>query len=132
MRVQTASRAFRIAIRIAVAVMAIAAFAGPSESTVPRAQAVTPAADGQFHVVGNSIVGPDGEPFVPRGVNKGGLEWSRTGYDMGSWNFARMKSWGVNFVRLPLNESYWLPSMCNYDPMYAVRVDAIVATAEAL
>ena len=84
------------------------------------------------HVVGTGIVGPDGLPFVPRGVNKGGLEWRSDGYDIAWWNFLRMKGWGANFVRVPLSPHFWLPSMCTYDPAYVARVDQIVAWAEAL
>ena len=90
------------------------------------------AADGQFHVVGTSIEGPDGLPFVPRGVNKSGLEWTPKGYDLSSATFEGMKSWGANFVRVPLNDSYWLSSMCTYDADYASRVDQVVQWAESL
>ena len=138
MRLPPVFRFRRVATGAAIAVIAATAFAYSSQSptTAPLALASTAApvavGDGQFHVVGTSIVDPAGNPFVPRGVNKAGLEASAKGYDVGWWNFSRMKDWGANVVRIPLNDSYWLPSMCSYDSTYAARVDSIVQWAESL
>lgn len=92
----------------------------------------TGAGDGRFHVVGRSIIGPDGAEFEPRGVNKSGLEWRSDGYDLAWWSFVRMKGWGVNVVRLPLSPHFGLPSMCTFDAAYMARVDQVVAWTEAL
>jgi len=85
-----------------------------------------------FNVVGTRIIAPDGSVFVPRGVNKGGLEWLRKGYDEDFLNYERMKSWGANFVRIPLSPAFALPRMCSYDKNYMARVDRIVSWAEQL
>jgi hypothetical protein len=62
----------------------------------------------------------------------GGLEWSPTGYDVAKWNFQRMQSWGVNFVRVALSDTYWLKAMCTYDSKYQSRVDNIVRWGQQL
>ncbi len=87
---------------------------------------------GKFKVVGTQIIGPDGKVFVPRGVNKGGLEYSPVGYDESFWNYQRMKSWGANVVRVPVSNAFWLKRMCTYNADYMKRVDKIVNWAEQL
>ena len=64
---------------------------------------------------------PDGSVFVPRGVNKGGLEYWSWGYDEAFWNYQQMKSWGANFVRIPLSPAFALTRMCTYDKKYMTR-----------
>jgi hypothetical protein len=116
----------RIAV-LGVALAALFVFAAPTEgSPLPST------GDGSFHVARGRIIGPDGNEFVPRGVNKSGLEYSPYGYDIGAWNFQRMKSWGVNFVRVPLNDAFWLARMCSYNHSYQSRVDRIVSWAREL
>lgn len=85
-----------------------------------------------FSVVGTKIIAPDGSTFVPRGVNKGGLEYWSWGYDEAFWNYQHMKSWGANFVRIPLSPAFAMPRMCTYDRHYMTRVDRIVKWAEQL
>jgi hypothetical protein len=41
-------------------------------------------------------------------------------------DYEAMRLWGVTMVRLPLGQQYWLPSMCEYDPGYAARIDQAV------
>jgi len=115
---------------VAIAMLLAGQAASGRFALISTAESVT--ADGKFHVVGTSIIGPDGQPFTPRGVNKNSLEITATGWEMKYWYFQRMKSWGVNFVRLPLSSSFWLPSMCTYDPNYAARVDWIVNAAASM
>ncbi|MEY2425350.1 MAG: endoglucanase [Actinomycetota bacterium] len=85
-----------------------------------------------FSVRGTQIFAPDGSVFVPRGVNKGGLEYQPWGYDEAFWNYQQMKSWGANFVRIPLSPAFALTRMCTYDKNYMARVDRIVRWAEQL
>ncbi|MEY2471892.1 MAG: endoglucanase [Actinomycetota bacterium] len=87
---------------------------------------------GKFTVNGTRILGPDGKLFMPRGVNKNGLEWTKKGYEEGFWNYQRMKSWGANVVRVPLSPAFALARMCTYDKNYMGRVDKIVRWAEQL
>src|SRR5688500_2034279 len=47
-------------------------------------------------------------------------------------DFAVMKSWSANTVRIPLNQSYWVQrSTRNYDPTYRQRVIDTVQKARA-
>jgi endoglucanase len=91
----------------------------------------SPVGDGAFHTLGNRIIGPDGQVFIPRGVNKGSLEGSSTGWDLRWWEFVSMRGWGANMVRIPLSAAFWLPTSCAYDPEYAARVDEVVSWAES-
>ena len=116
------------ALLIALTVLVLLALVTPS-SALPITRKT---GDGKFHVVGPNIIGPNGGVFTPRGVNLGGLEWSPKGYDLGFWNFRRMKEWGANFVRVAIADNFWLKSMCTYDKSYAAKVDDIVRWAEAL
>ena len=87
---------------------------------------------GKFTVSGIRIVGPDGKTFTPRGVNKGGLEWLKKGYDETFWNYQRIKSWGANVIRIPVSPAFGLKRMCTYDKDYLKRVDRIVRWGEQL
>ncbi|HUR76472.1 MAG TPA: glycoside hydrolase family 5 protein [Acidimicrobiales bacterium] len=87
---------------------------------------------GKFRVEGTRIVGPDGRTFVPRGVNKGGLEYFKKGYDETFWNYQRIKSWGANVIRIPLSPAFGLKRMCSFDKDYMKRVDRIVNWGEQL
>jgi hypothetical protein len=81
---------------------------------------------GKYTVSGRNIIGPDGKIFTPRGVNKGGLEWSKAGYDENFWNYQKAKNWGANVIRIPLSPAFALARMCSYDANYMKRVDKIV------
>ena len=74
-------------------------------------------------VSGNKLIDAQGSEVQLRGVNVSGLEsvaifgWSpsnpwgaQTGTDTPDWNV--MKTWGINVVRLPLNEASWLGLTC--------------------
>lgn len=112
------------------------ATSAPTPKAAPASAVTTtvtaPLGDGAFHTRGNRIVGPDGRPFIPRGVNKGSLEGSSTGWDLRWWEFVSMRGWGANMVRIPLSAAFWLPTSCAYDPGYAARVDEVVSWAESL
>jgi endoglucanase len=76
-----------------------------------------------MHACGNHFVDGAGNPVQLRGVNVSGLEsvaifgwdpsnpWgSQTGTPTPDWKL--IKTWGVNIVRLPLNEASWLGLTC--------------------
>jgi endoglucanase len=83
-----------------------------------------------FAVRGNRIYGPDGRPFLVRGVDRPSLEWTAAGEHLSLQDFQRMRSWGANTVRIPLNQDFWLSTSCAYAPGYAARVRQAVAWAE--
>ncbi|HET9896474.1 MAG TPA: cellulase family glycosylhydrolase [Streptosporangiaceae bacterium] len=67
----------------------------------------------QLHVSGNKLLNASGQQVILRGVNRSGAEYScvnGTGIFDGEMDQAAidaMKSWGVNAVRMPLNEACW-------------------------
>jgi endoglucanase len=67
----------------------------------------------QLHVSGNRLVNTNGSPFVLHGVDRSGTEYqcvAGNGIFAGPSDQASitaMKSWGINAVRLPLNEACW-------------------------
>jgi len=76
----------------------------------------TPANNGpaaQLHVSGNKLLNASGQQVILRGINRSGAEYScvnGTGIFDGEMDQAAinaMKSWGVNAVRMPLNEACW-------------------------
>ncbi len=46
-------------------------------------------------------------------------------------DFAAMRAWGANTVRLELAQYYWVPTAKSYDPGYAARVERVVGQARA-
>jgi hypothetical protein len=99
-----------------------AATGAPGARVVPVA---APPNAGQLSikVSGNQFVDARGQPVQLRGVNVAGLEsnaifgWTpdnpwggQTGTPTPDWNV--IKSWGVNAVRIPLNEASWLGLTC--------------------
>jgi endoglucanase len=67
----------------------------------------------QLHVSGNKLLNASGQQVILRGVNRSGAEYScvnGTGIFDGEMDQAAinaMKSWGINAVRMPLNEACW-------------------------
>lgn len=77
----------------------------------------------ELHVSGNHLVDAGGETIQLRGVNVSGLEFvAAQGWSPGNpWggatgdptpNWAVMKTWRINVVRIPLNEASWLGGKC--------------------
>jgi len=67
-----------------------------------------------LHVSGNGLFTADGRRVVLRGVNRAGGEYACV-QGQGIWDgpmdqasIKAMKSWGVNAVRVPLNEACWI------------------------
>jgi endoglucanase len=67
----------------------------------------------QLHVAGKELVNGSGRRIVLHGVDRSGGEWAcinGTGIwdgPMGQASVTAIKSWGVNAVRVPLNEACW-------------------------
>lgn len=96
--------------------------AGASADVLPT-QAVCAAEDDQplpgthpvgIHVEGNRLVDASGAPIFLRGVNRSGSEYrciQAGGFFDGACDepsVRAMKTWNINAVRVPLNESCWL------------------------
>jgi endoglucanase len=67
----------------------------------------------QLHVSGNKLLNSAGQPVILRGVDRSGTEYAcvqGNGIFDGEVDQAAvsaMKSWGINAVRVPLNEACW-------------------------
>src|SRR5947209_15990196 len=69
-----------------------------------------------LHVVGNQIMDGSGHVFVPHGVDRMGTEYAcraagaNVDFDgpVDQASVSAMLTWGVNSVRVPLNEDCWL------------------------
>jgi endoglucanase len=99
------------------------ASASPSAST--SATPTTPAGSApELHVSGNRLVDADGQTITLHGVNRSGAEFAcvqGTGIFDGPVDQASvsaMASWGINAVRVPLNEDCWL-GLSDVDAAYA-------------
>jgi endoglucanase len=113
-----AGRAWRGVVLGAAVACAVAACS--SSSTVSMGPA-SPAGPGQhrrdaaprLHVAGNRLVNSHGRPVLLHGVNRSGTEFLCVqGHGIfdgpsGQASISAMKSWGINAVRVPLNEACW-------------------------
>ncbi|HLY49658.1 MAG TPA: cellulase family glycosylhydrolase [Solirubrobacteraceae bacterium] len=67
-----------------------------------------------LHVVGDRLIGDNGQPVALHGVNRSGTEyaciqgWGMFDGPNDAASVRAMASWHVNFVRVPLNEDCWL------------------------
>jgi endoglucanase len=87
-------------------------------------------APGGYYVNGNSLCTPDGRPHLIHGVDRPSLEWSATGDRISPSDFAMMKSWNANTVRIAMNQDFWLSDSPTHDPGYQDRIARTVTWAE--
>ncbi|CAN5692519.1 hypothetical protein BH20ACT2_BH20ACT2_17010 [soil metagenome] len=116
--------------------------AGPGDGTyrpgdgVSRAQMATflfrgfgggqppPPASGRVRVVGNQLIGASGAPLQLQGVNRQSTEYAcffGYGFANGPLDLASVQSmatWGINAVRVPMNEDCWLGTKAGLDPQW--------------
>jgi hypothetical protein len=80
-----------------------------SRSETARAQSIN-----GLHVVGNQLATASGTPVILRGADHSGSEyacaqgWGIFDGPVDQASITAMKSWGINAVRIPLNEDCWL------------------------
>jgi hypothetical protein len=92
-----------VALVLALALALITSCAGCRDTDYPG-----------LHVVDNQLVDRDGEPVRLLGVNRSGAEYACVGghgFFAGPTDrraVAAMTAWGINAVRVPLNEHCWL------------------------
>ncbi len=90
---------------------------GGGTSTPPAGGGTTAPGSGgapQLHVSGNNLVDASGHTVLLHGVDRSGGEFACVQHN-GMWDgpmdaasVAAIKAWGVNAVRVPLNEACWL------------------------
>ncbi|HEX2095168.1 MAG TPA: cellulase family glycosylhydrolase [Longimicrobiaceae bacterium] len=94
-------------------------------------------APGGYAVVGNQIISiATCKPFRFVGVSRPALSFSPDGGRMGidtaaAADFARIRGWKANTVRIELAQYYWVNTSRHHDPGYASRVDRVVKAARA-
>jgi endoglucanase len=83
-----------------------------SALTVTVTASATNGSAAQLHVAGNKLVNSTGSQVVLHGVDRSGTEYECRGHaffdgpnDQAS--ITAMKGWGINAVRVPLNEACW-------------------------
>ncbi len=126
--------------------VALTKVSGAATLGAPNAATVTITPDAStsalsVSVSGNELIDAQGNGIQLRGVNVSGLEGPSFGND--PWrgqkpNFAAMKTWGINVVRLPLAESNWL-GLCSITlntgvtpAVYQAAIQAAASEANAL
>lgn len=96
-----------------------------------------PFAPGGFFTAGNQILSAEScEPVRFVGVSHPALAFNADGGRLGNADsaavdFARIREWGANTVRLELAQHFWVPGARFYDPRYEVRVERAVRAARA-
>lgn len=61
-----------------------------------------------YSVTGNKILDPNGNQVLLRGVDRPSFEWSQTGEQASANDYALMRGWGSNVVRISTNQDFWL------------------------
>lgn len=82
--------------------------------------------DTKLHVEGNHFT-ENGKKVILRGASRWSLEFSCGDGHFAPSDFKAMKSWGMNIVRIPFNENYFLnPNLCptNYQETLFNAVEA--------
>ncbi len=94
---------------------------------------------GPYRVSGNLILDSTSKPVYLHGVDWPSLDWSCTGQwadasqnGVNPAEFQQMATqWGVNAVRIPVNEGYWLSNSGYYCPSYRTTVASVIAQVES-
>src|SRR5580658_2001135 len=82
----------------------------PQDSTAPQSSADTAP---RLHVSGNKLLDASGKRVILHGVDRSGGEYACVQGQsiwigpMNQASVTAMKSWGINAVRIPLNEACW-------------------------
>lgn len=95
-----------------------------------------PAAPNGYAVAGNRIVEvADCEPHRFVGVSRPSLAYApndeRLAGPSAAADFALIRGWGANTVRIEVSQNFWVPTARWYDPEYPGRVDRAVKAARA-
>ncbi len=84
-----------------------------------------------YTTIGNAIYDSTGALRIFHGVNRPSLEWRPDGLAFSPADYALMRAWNVDLVRIPLNQDFWLKGAKQYDASYEATVDRNVRWALA-
>jgi hypothetical protein len=78
-------------------------------------------------VKGTSIVNDKGKTIILKGMVRPSLEWNKQGEYLSEADILAMKKWGINTIRLDLNQNYWFKSGPKTEQgSYKQIIDAII------
>ncbi len=88
-------------------------------------------------VEGTQIISNIGKPVLLKGMVRPSLEWNPQGEFLSEKDLERMDQWGINVIRIDLNQNYWFASkpvttkgsykqIINALIYYAIRHDLVV------
>jgi hypothetical protein len=81
-------------------------------------------------VEGHNIVDNNGNLITLKGFARPSLEWNEQGQFLSEQDFANMKKWGANTIRLSLNQASWFKSKTiDVKGSYKQIIDAIIYQA---
>lgn len=81
----------------------------------------------QLNVNQDKIVDNYGREVLLKGVARPSLEWNNQGQYLSEQDFINMKSWGVNTIRLDMNQDFWLNSAsADVSGSYKQIIDAMI------
>lgn len=109
----------------------------PTSASISLSGRGVPVAPRGYATVGNEIISSvtcSTHRFV--GITRPGLEWNPkderlTSEVLTGEDLARMRTWNVNTVRVPISQIFWVPTSKRYDPRYPAMIERIVAQARA-
>lgn len=89
-----------------------------------------------YATVGNQIIRVEScEPHRFVGISRPPLAYAASDPRMKGQtvaeDFARIRSWNANTVRIEISQNFWVPTAKWYDPAYPARVDEAVKAARA-
>lgn len=117
------------------AALAAAALLAACGGSLPGPRFPTPApgtvAAHGYTTIGNAIFDSTGARRIFHGVNRPSLEWRPDGLQFGPADYALIRSWKADLVRIPLNQDFWLRGAAQHDSTYPATVDRVVREALA-
>jgi len=85
-----------------------------------------------YRVSGKQLLDVANQPHVFHGVSRPSLEWNAQGESLSQQDYALMKSWHVNVVRIPMSQDFWLAGSAYYKSGYAATIDQQIQWIEGL
>jgi hypothetical protein len=116
---------------------------GDASAGAEAATTAHPMAPNGYYVLGPTIYDSNNQPHLFHGVDRPSLEWDpdgegSSGAGIPGQDFAAMKTWNANVVRLSLNQDFWLPGAAlpaakgSTAADYQATVASVITNAESV